>query len=71
MHLLEMAKTAWNAIVTGDNGDDAQVSREKLKNELRVYLTLCQKKLGIFGPEGDTGGPLDEIRTLHELSESS
>lgn len=65
-----MAKTAWNAIVTGDNTDGAQGS-EKLKNELRVYLTLCQKILGIFGPEGDTGGPQDEIRTLQELSESS
>ena len=64
MHLLEMAKTAWNATVTGDSGD-AQVSEDRLKDELRVYLTHCQNVLGLFGREGDVaGGPLEEIASL-------
>lgn len=68
MHLLEMAKTTWNVFVTGDNG---RVAEESLRNELRVYLGLCQEILGIFGREGDKkGGPLEEIRTLHGLLES-
>jgi SET and MYND domain-containing protein len=69
MHLLEMAKTAWNAIVTGDY--ETQVSEERLKNELRAYLSRCQEILRIFGREGDTTrGPLEEIQTLHGLLES-
>jgi len=72
MHLLEMAKTAWNAIVTGANSDDArpEVSDDRLKNELRVYLCRCQEILRIFGREGDTpGGPLEEMQTLQGLLE--
>jgi SET and MYND domain-containing protein len=71
MHLLEMAKTAWNAIVMGDNHQKVQVSEEMLKDEVRVYLTLCEEILGTFGCEGDTvGGPLEEIQTLHGLLQS-
>jgi hypothetical protein len=65
MHLLEMAKTTWNAIVTGD---DAQVAEDNLKDELEVYLTHCQAILSIFGREGDSaGGPLEEIGILRRL----
>jgi hypothetical protein len=68
MHLLEMAKTAWNAIVTGDNDENAQVAEDRLKDELRVYLTRCQDILGIFGREGDSaGGPLEEIGILRRF----
>jgi hypothetical protein len=65
MHLLEMAKTTWNAIVTGHHGEESQ-----FQDELRVYLTLSREILSIFGHEGDAAGPLDEIDTLHVLLES-
>jgi hypothetical protein len=62
MHLLEMAKTAWNASLTDANGSEptnlALASR---------YLAAAEENLGIFGKEGDDDGPMDEINTLQRL----
>lgn len=67
MHLLEMAKTAWNANVTGATG----MSEGRLNSELRAYLTASQDILSIFGSEGDLeGAPLEEIRILQGLLEA-
>jgi SET and MYND domain-containing protein len=66
MHLLEMAKTAWNAIAT----ETSRISEEILKIRLRVYLDASQDILGVLGIEGDLeGGPAEDIRTLQGLLE--
>lgn len=62
-----MAKTAWNAVVTGASG----LSEKRLTGELRVYLSASREIFDILGIEGDLeGGPLEEIRTLQGLLES-
>jgi hypothetical protein len=58
MHLLELAKTAWNARISSN-----QIS----KTQVLAFLTLARKGLEIYGPEGDESGPLDEIKTLERL----
>ncbi|KIM43208.1 hypothetical protein M413DRAFT_398217 [Hebeloma cylindrosporum] len=65
MHLLELAKTAWNAIITarGLTGDEIQM----LKQQLPVFLSLARHILTILGPEDDGVGPLQEIQTLQQL----
>ena len=70
MHLLEMAKTAWNAIVSGTNDSDTDGFVGRLEGELRVYISSCREILLIFGHEGDAGGPLEEIHTLYRLLEN-
>lgn len=68
MHLLEMAKVAWNALVQSENGVEAGFSREEIERDLRGYLTSSEAALLILGPEGDTwNSPLEEIRTLKRL----
>lgn len=68
MHLVEMAKVAWNMMAQED-GTSSRRSEEQLQTDLNAYLASSQDILGIFGPEGDEeGGPLEEIRTLRELS---
>ena len=65
MHLLELAKTAWNARISSTNpdGDDNQIS----KAQVLVFLSSARHVLETYGPEGDEGGPLDEIKTLRRL----
>ncbi|KZT23432.1 SET domain-containing protein [Neolentinus lepideus HHB14362 ss-1] len=63
MHSLELAKTAWNASIVGISGR----SEEETVREARRYLRLAQQVLGVLGPEGDPGGPAEEISTLLEL----
>ncbi|KAF8908335.1 hypothetical protein CPB85DRAFT_1376403 [Mucidula mucida] len=68
MHLLELAKTAWNAMMTSDE-DSQQV--EVLMNQrpvdvFRNYLEAARKNLMVIGEEGDQGGPLEEIQILED-----
>lgn len=72
MHLLELAKTTWNAIVTSE-GDDTEDARELQillgappVDVFRNYLNEARRILMVIGEEGDEGGPLDEIQTLEE-----
>lgn len=64
MHLLELAKSAWNAVVLQNSAAPSSA-----KEDARNFLVLSQKVLSIYGLEGDEGGPLDEIRTLESLLE--
>ncbi|EPQ54614.1 hypothetical protein GLOTRDRAFT_42690 [Gloeophyllum trabeum ATCC 11539] len=63
MHALELAKTAWNASIQGVPGK----SEDARLKEARSYLVLSREVLGVLGPEGDPGGPMEEINTLTEL----
>jgi hypothetical protein len=71
MHLLEMAKTAWNSFITMECADPlTQPAGLKLLGQVRAYLRLSNQVWAVIGPEGDEGGPLAEIRALeHLLSE--
>lgn len=60
MHLLEMAKTAWNAIIKSNDV-------ESLEKNLGLYFASSREVLEIFGREGDDGGPWAEIDTLQNL----
>lgn len=64
MHLLEMAKTAWNAYVTCNPG--AALKTDLLK-QTRTYLSWSKHILAMIGPEGDDGGPLRETEVLEGL----
>jgi hypothetical protein len=66
MHLLEMAKTAWNAVIDADQDVPAKAS---LLKRARVYLGIASKVIKLFGPEGDPGGPLEELAFLEDLLE--
>ncbi|KAJ6584993.1 hypothetical protein B0H19DRAFT_405427 [Mycena capillaripes] len=64
MHLLELAKTYWNSIVS--ENIDMAVERT-VKQECWTYVNEARDILGILGPEGDEDGPLTEIETLDGL----
>lgn len=68
MHLLEMAKTAWNAVIASeyDHAHDALAKTSFLKRS-RVYRNLASNILEVFGPEGDSAGPLEELAVLKKL----
>ena len=64
IHLLEMAKTAWNATMSPGPSDETESA---MLRDCQAYLLSGQRILTIFGAEGDKGGPLDEIRALQDL----
>ncbi|KAG6831936.1 hypothetical protein H0H92_006537 [Tricholoma furcatifolium] len=68
MHLLEMAKTAWNMLVSSEatNPSLTKASEERA----RAFLAMSHKVLRIFGKEGDVDGPLSEVATLQSLLDS-
>ncbi|KAJ7863102.1 hypothetical protein B0H14DRAFT_2441201 [Mycena olivaceomarginata] len=68
MHLLELAKTYWNSIVS-ENMD--LTAESAVKQECRRYLKDAKDILEIFGVEGDEDGPLVEIETLETLLQES
>jgi SET and MYND domain-containing protein len=68
MHLLELAKTYWNSIVS-ENMD--LTAEDAVKQECRRYLKDAKDILEIFGVEGDEDGPLVEIETLETLLQES
>lgn len=60
-----MAKTAWNALLSKESHEGAY---DKQLLGLAVwYLGIARHIVGIFGKEGDAGGPLVEIDFLSEL----
>ena len=64
MHALEMAKTAWNAVVTNDTAPTTEYLARA-----QWYLLIACEILETYGPEGDEGGPLEESRLLRNLLE--
>ncbi|GLB38322.1 putative adenylate-forming reductase, a natural product biosynthesis enzyme that resembles non-ribosomal peptide synthetases, yet serves to modify one substrate, rather than to condense two or more building blocks [Lyophyllum shimeji] len=65
MHLLELAKTAWNMLIsTGETGSD---TTHAMTERVRDFLNLGRKVLMVYGAEGDEGGPLQEVETLQSL----
>ncbi|KAG1739600.1 hypothetical protein EDB19DRAFT_1711062 [Suillus lakei] len=68
MHLLEMAKTAWNAVITIDHGNaQGAPTKTSLLKRARVYRDLASNILEVFGLEGDPAGPLEELAVLKKL----
>ncbi|KAF8840609.1 SET domain-containing protein [Paxillus ammoniavirescens] len=67
MHLLEMAKTAWNAIVTSEHPDPSDPVGAGVLPQAQAYLRLSKQILDVIGPEGDMDGPLAEIQVLDRL----
>lgn len=67
MHLLEMAKTAWNAIVSQGVSGSAETP---MLEQVRNLLALACEVLMILGPEGDDQGPMQEVQTLQEMLQS-
>ena len=63
-----MAKTAWNAVIATDDDNRQSVpAKASLLERARVYLDLSSKIVRLFGPEGDPGGPLEELAILENL----
>ncbi|OAX38145.1 SET domain-containing protein [Rhizopogon vinicolor AM-OR11-026] len=68
MHLLEMAKTAWNAVIAADHDNEQDVpAKTSLLKRAQIYLDLSSKIIKVFGSEGDPGGPLEELAVLENL----
>ncbi|KAG1849836.1 SET domain-containing protein [Suillus tomentosus] len=68
MHLLEMAKTGWNAVIATEHDNKHQVlAKTSLLKRARVYRNLASNILEVFGPEGDPAGPLEEVALLKKL----
>ncbi|KAF9493182.1 SET domain-containing protein [Pleurotus eryngii] len=63
VHALELAKTAWNASMPTND----IVRRQHAMAQVRACLSVSRRILGLYGPEGDGGGPLAEITTLQQL----
>ncbi|KXN81759.1 N-lysine methyltransferase SMYD2-B [Leucoagaricus sp. SymC.cos] len=64
LHLLELAKTRWNALISS-----SQASTDVTEAEAQVRITLNHARtiLTIYGREGDEYGPVDEIQKLEEM----
>lgn len=71
MHALELAKVAWNAMISGIDRAEGPLTTasefEKLEQVARAYLTAASSILENFGKEGDKSGPCEEIHALQEL----
>jgi hypothetical protein len=65
MHLLELAKTAWNKIVITQ--DLSKETEFMLREQVQMFLARGQEILTVFGVEGDEDGPLKEIELLQSL----
>jgi len=63
MHALELAKTAWNAVIMHSEPAAANT----LESDAKSYLLIAAHILNIYGEEGDEGGPLAEIRVLRDM----
>ncbi|OJT13051.1 Histone-lysine N-methyltransferase ASHR1 [Trametes pubescens] len=65
MHALELSKTIWNVICTAGPDVPARES-EVLEAQTKRFLEIAASVLQNFGPEGDEGGPLEEIQMLRD-----
>ncbi|KAI0632340.1 SET domain-containing protein [Trametes polyzona] len=66
MHALELSKTLWNLICTA-GADIPPREGELLEEQTKHFLEIAAAVLENFGPEGDDGGPLEEIQTLRSV----
>ena len=67
MHLIELAKTAWNRLATSTNvSEETELA---IKEQVQTFLSRGREVLTVFGPEGDEDGPLKEIGVLHSVLE--
>jgi hypothetical protein len=66
MHALEVAKCAWNELIVSGDGTSTK-ALPNLMDATEWYLSVAHHVLYTLGPEGDTGGPLEEIQTLQSL----
>ncbi|RDX42519.1 SET domain-containing protein [Lentinus brumalis] len=66
MHALELAKTLWNLICTDPDALTGATEQQLVKHT-KSALDFAASVLQNYGPEGDDGGPLEEIRVLTEL----
>ncbi|KAI0345845.1 hypothetical protein BDW22DRAFT_1324583 [Trametopsis cervina] len=65
MHALELTKTAWNAVVTHEQGHGSGTALgTEYENTARHYLAIASVILDLLGPEGDPGGPLEELQVM-------
>ncbi|KAI0661947.1 SET domain-containing protein [Cubamyces menziesii] len=66
MHALELAKTVWNLLctATANLSETQSVAMEKQAN---LFLHIATSILATLGPEGDEGGPLEEIDILSQV----
>ncbi|KAI0057828.1 SET domain-containing protein [Artomyces pyxidatus] len=67
LHALEVAKTAWNAIIIEQGPTRAGYTDRQLMTVALWYLAVATHVLGVMGREGDEGGPLTEIEVLQGL----
>jgi hypothetical protein len=58
-----MAKVAWNEYTKENKRGDVETAN--------TYLTIARRILDVYGREGDSGGPLDEVNELLELIRTS
>ncbi|KAI0699304.1 SET domain-containing protein [Cerioporus squamosus] len=69
MHALELAKTLWNLICTAPDALTGATEQQLVKHT-KSAVDFAASVLRNYGPEGDDGGPLEEIRVLTELLRS-
>ena len=69
MHALELAKTLWNLICAEPDAVEGATEEQLLKHTMSA-VNFAAIVLRNYGPEGDDGGPLEEIRVLTELLHS-
>ncbi|KAG5648425.1 hypothetical protein DXG03_004999 [Asterophora parasitica] len=77
MHLLELAKTAWNMfIISGETDAEAALvsmgaprsgTAQAMMDQVQVFLNMARNNLQVYGLEGDEDGPLQELKTLQSL----
>lgn len=70
MHALELTKTAWNALVTLEREHDTHSPRTdplRILGAAYQYVNIASRVLETFGPEGDPGGPLEELAVMRSL----
>lgn len=63
LHLLELAKTHWNALTTMETSGVGV----EIRSQVRIFLSHANRILRVYGKEGDEYGPLDELVKLDEL----
>lgn len=51
------------------DADQDVPAKASLLKRARVYLGIASKVIKLFGPEGDPGGPLEELAFLEDLLE--
>lgn len=70
MHALELCKTAWNALIASEpihGTTSPHVDVLEISSLAYHYLNIASNVLQTFGPEGDIGGPLEELTTMQSL----